>query len=171
MHDVVCGPMWTAYSTCYVINGHTSVITNDLFHTLHCGFSWHLRKTIRTLPNSDVLPSLVKLSDPIEHSFPWETVVTIHGMHFTMHFFCGQSFGLQKMHNCMLFRSCTLMEHTLPSWSGFHWLIVYLSDRTQPLRQAYICCHLLTKWYEGNWHLRLTYWLALVILHLGKEYV
>ena len=58
-----------------------------------------------------------------------------------------------------------------PSCSGCHWLIIYLSDRTQPLRQAYICCHLLTKWYEGNWHLRLTYWLALVILHLGKEYV
>ena len=70
---------------------------------LHCGFSWHLCRRIRMLPISDALPSLVKLLDPMEHSLLWETVVTIHGMHFTMHFFYGQSFGPQKMHNRMLF--------------------------------------------------------------------
>ena len=161
MHDVVRGSMWTTYSICYIIDGHMPVIMTDLFRMLHCRFSWHLCRTTRTLTASDALPSLVKLLDPIEH------ISMRNSCHHTQ-----DSFHDELLLWTVLWTTKNAQPHAVllmythathpPSCSGFHWLIVYLSDWTQPLRQAYICCHLLTnsecimyKRYQGNGHLRL----------------
>ena len=143
-------------TACAVIDGHTMVITNGLFHILHYGFSWHLCRTTRMLPISDALSSLVKLLDPIEHNFPWETVNTRDASHDAL------------LWTVLWPTKTTQLHAVLLVYTGCHWLIVYLSDRTQSLRQAYICRHLLTynerimyKWYQGNGHLWLIYWLAL----------
>ena len=166
MHDVVRGSVWTAYSMHYDIDGNTPVITNDLFHMLHCGFSWHLRRMTTMLPISG--SSLVKLLDPIEHSFPWETVVTIHGTHFTMHFFCGQSFGAQ---NCTT-TSCSACVHSCNTPAIVLWLpltdhVPKQSDTTSttsihmlPSADKNEC--IMYKWYQGNRHSWLIYWLVLI---------